>query len=68
VGLFIGAYRIVEQGWTIRDVNVELTRFHFNPYWTRIAEFLNRIDAESIRSQLTLPPPSTLPTSRKSAR
>jgi tyrosine-protein phosphatase SIW14 len=55
VGLYVAAYRMVEQGWTARDVEVELPRFHFDPYWTQIPAFLEHLDVDSIRRQLEQP-------------
>lgn len=56
VGLYVAAYRMVEQGWTARDVEVELPNFHFDKFWTQIPAFLDRLDVESIRQQLDQPP------------
>jgi protein tyrosine phosphatase (PTP) superfamily phosphohydrolase (DUF442 family) len=66
VGLYVAAYRMVEQGWTARDVEAELPRFHFDKYWTQIPEFLNHLDVDPIREELNHPPstqsrPTTAP-------
>jgi hypothetical protein len=55
-GLYVAAYRMVEQGWSARDVEAELPRFHFDKYWTQIPEFLNHLDVDAIREELNRPP------------
>lgn len=56
VGLYVAVYRMVEQGWTSRDAQAELARFHFNPFWDQVPGFLDRLDVESLRVQLAVPP------------
>ena len=49
VGLYVAAYRMIEQGWTARDAQAELPRFHFNPFWKQIPQFLNKLDPAQMR-------------------
>jgi tyrosine-protein phosphatase SIW14 len=63
VACYIGAYRIVEQGWTAKDAKAELPRFGFDPFWHAIPSFLNTLNAPKIRDELSRPP-DTQPESR----
>jgi hypothetical protein len=66
VGLYIAAYRIVEQGWSAPDALLEMNRFHFNPYWTQLPDFLTHLDPALVRRELASPPTTTTaPTTRK---
>ena len=64
VGLYVAAYRIVEQGWSEHDAVVELNGFNFNPYWSAIPDFLYHLDAASVRAELSSP--ATAPASQRS--
>jgi protein tyrosine phosphatase (PTP) superfamily phosphohydrolase (DUF442 family) len=55
-GLYVAAYRMAEQGWSARDAEAELPRFHFDPYWTQIPTFLDHLDIEAIRTESRRPP------------
>ena len=55
-GGYVAAYRMAEQGWTAQDAEAELPRFHFNPFWQDILSFLNRLDPDKVRQELTQPP------------
>ena len=55
-GCYVGVYRIVEQGWTARDAEAELPRFHFNPFFGDVPAFLRGLDAEKMRQELIEPP------------
>jgi hypothetical protein len=69
VGLYIAAFRIVEQGWSNHDALLELDRFHFSPYWTQVPDFLAHLDPQLIRRELASPPTTTTaPTTRKKER
>jgi protein tyrosine phosphatase (PTP) superfamily phosphohydrolase (DUF442 family) len=68
VGLYLAAFRIVEQGWTPRDAGVEMNGFHFNPYWAQVSPFLNQLDVESIRRELAVVPTTTTATTPKKPR
>ena len=56
VACYIGAYRIVEQGWTAKDAEAELPRFGFDPFWHAIPSFLDTLNAPKIRDELSRPP------------
>jgi protein tyrosine phosphatase (PTP) superfamily phosphohydrolase (DUF442 family) len=66
-GLYVGAYHIVEEGWTASDVDVELGQFHFNRYWTQIPRFLHQLNADRIRTELSIAP-TTRATTRSTTR
>ena len=68
VGLYVAVYRMVEQGWTSRDARAELDRFHFNPFWTQVPTFLDRLDVESLRHQASLAPSTRPATTRAATR
>jgi protein tyrosine phosphatase (PTP) superfamily phosphohydrolase (DUF442 family) len=59
VGLYVAAYRMVEQGWTARDAQAELPRFHFNPFWKQIPQFLDRLEPAQMRRLVEEPPATT---------
>jgi len=68
VGLYVAAYRMVEQGWSQHDAVVELNRFGFNNYWVTVPDFLYHLDAASVRRELSsTAPTSTAPASQGSA-
>jgi protein tyrosine phosphatase (PTP) superfamily phosphohydrolase (DUF442 family) len=68
VGLYVAAYRLVEQGWSQHDAVVELNHFGFNNYWVSVPDFLYHLDAASVRKELSSPTPSaTAPVSQASA-
>ncbi len=69
VGVYVGAYRLVEEGWAASDVDVELGQFHFNRYWTQIPRFLHQLNVEGVRKEiLNVPVASTRPASRPTTR
>lgn len=55
-GCYVAAYRMVEQGWTARDAEVELRYFQFDPFWKDIPAFLDRLDVAQVRHELDEPP------------
>lgn len=63
-GCYVASYRVVEQGWTAHDAEVELDRFHFSHFWHDIPEFLDHMDPQEIRRALAsattrpAPPPA----------
>ncbi len=69
VGLYVGAYRIVEQGWSAQDAIAELGRFGFNSYRVQVPDFLRLLDPEAVRRELAAAPTTTRsPTTRKNSR
>ena len=64
VGLYVAVYRMTEEGWTARDAEAELPRFHFDKYWTQIPAFLNQLDVDAIRTE-SRRPATTAPQSRQ---
>jgi protein tyrosine phosphatase (PTP) superfamily phosphohydrolase (DUF442 family) len=55
-GLYVAAYRMVEQGWSARDAEVEMRNFQFDPFWKQIPQFLERLDVAGVREELNRPP------------
>lgn len=51
-GCYVAAYRMVEQGWTARDAEVELRYFQFDPFWNDIPAFLDGLDVAQVRREL----------------
>lgn len=58
-GCYVAAFRMVEQGWTARDAEVELRYFKFDPFWKGIPAFLNQLDVVQMRRELSAPPTTT---------
>jgi hypothetical protein len=55
-GCYVAAYRMVEQGWSARDAEVEMHCFGFDPFWKAIPAFLDHLDVGRIRDELRQPP------------
>lgn len=67
VGLFVAAYRMVEEDWSVDDALSELPQFHFDVYWTSVPIFLHKLDVKTIRAKLDAMP-TTRPSTTRSAR
>ena len=59
VGLFVAAYRMVEEGWSADDALAELPQFRFDVYWIEVPKFLHHLNVKTVREKL-----SQMPTSR----
>ena len=68
VGLYVGAYRIVEQGWSAQDAIAEINRFGFNSYRVQVPDFLRLLDAEAVRRELAAAPTTRSAMTRKNSR
>ncbi|HWE96582.1 MAG TPA: hypothetical protein VG269_21660 [Tepidisphaeraceae bacterium] len=55
-GCYVAAYRMVEQGWTAQDAEVEMRCFGFDPFWKAIPSFLENLKVARIREELQHPP------------
>lgn len=53
---YVASYRIVEQGWSAQDAEAELPRFRFDPFWRDIISFLDHLDADRLRREVSQPP------------
>jgi tyrosine-protein phosphatase SIW14 len=51
-GCYVAEYRMVEQGWSEPDAQLELHNFHYNPFFGGIITYLRRLDPEHVRRQL----------------
>ena len=51
-GCYIAEYRMVEQGWSEPDAQLELYNFRYNPFFGGIITYLRRLDPEHVRRQL----------------
>ena len=66
VGLFVAAYRRVEQGWSAKDAEAEMNVFHFSPFWSQITAFIEHMDVSAIRRAVEQP--ETRPQTRATKR
>jgi|SRR5665213_64689 len=64
VGLFVAAYRMVEEDWSADDALAELPQFRFDVYWISVPKFIRHLDVKAIREKLDAMPttrPATKP-------
>jgi protein tyrosine phosphatase (PTP) superfamily phosphohydrolase (DUF442 family) len=52
-GLYVAVYRMVEQGWSARDAEVELRNFGFDSFWKQIPNFLEHLDVAKLRDKIS---------------
>ena len=67
-GCAVAVYRMAEQGWDLRDAEAELPRFHFNPVWRDIVDYLEALNVAQLRQEVrSAATTTTSPASRSSA-